>query len=326
MVKDASWKEYLSDNERYADLINGLGCKGRQVIGKADLQETDTQTSIFAGLEFVRKLPQKAGNRNIKIRDAVRKAAFGMNFAVIGIESQETMDYELPLRNLSYDVGEYEKQAAGIRREVRRSSENLTSGEYLYGFKKDSRLYPVVTFILYTGMFWDGPECLHDMLDFTDIPKELRELAPDYRINLIKIREFEDTHMFRTDVKQVFDFIRCSENKTALKELVEKDAYYKEMEEDAFDVAARYANADKLVKVKNYHRKGETIDMCTAIEELIAEGRAEGRANGVDEERRKIIANMLRAGIPDNEIRMLAECDQGIIDAVRKADGRNIYG
>lgn len=74
--------------------------------------------------------------------------------------------------------------------------------------------------------------------------------------------------------------------------------------------------------------------MCTAIEELIAEGREEGRAegreegraNGVDEERRKIIANMLRAGIPDNEIRMLAECDQEIIDAVRKADGRNIYG
>ena len=87
-----------------SDLINGLGCKGRQVIGKADLQETDTQTGIFAGLEFVRKLPQKAGKRNIKIRDAVRKAAFGMNFAVIGIESQETMDYELPLRNLSYPM------------------------------------------------------------------------------------------------------------------------------------------------------------------------------------------------------------------------------
>lgn len=49
----------------------------------------------------------------------VRKSAFGTNFAIIGIESQETIDYSLPLRNMSYDVGEYEKQAAKIRKQVR---------------------------------------------------------------------------------------------------------------------------------------------------------------------------------------------------------------
>ncbi len=30
MRNDAGWKVFLSDNERYADIINGIGCKGRQ--------------------------------------------------------------------------------------------------------------------------------------------------------------------------------------------------------------------------------------------------------------------------------------------------------
>lgn len=41
-----------------------------------------------------------------------------MNFAIIGIENQEMFDYSIPLRNMSYDVGGYEKQAAKIRRAV----------------------------------------------------------------------------------------------------------------------------------------------------------------------------------------------------------------
>ncbi|MBR2045779.1 MAG: EAL domain-containing protein, partial [Agathobacter sp.] len=48
-----------------------------------------------------------------------------------------------------------------------------------------SRLLPVVTFVLYSGeKEWTGPRCLHDMLEFTDIPDNLRELIPNYKINV----------------------------------------------------------------------------------------------------------------------------------------------
>ena len=114
MGKDTGWKDYFSDNERYADIINGLGCGGQQLVKDTDLCEDDSH----------------AGK---KARDLLRKTAFGMNFALIGIENQETMDYALPLRNMSYDVWNYERQAAKLRKRVRSNPDGLSAGEYLYG-------------------------------------------------------------------------------------------------------------------------------------------------------------------------------------------------
>ena len=58
MGKDAVWKKFFSDNRRYADIINGIGCCGNQVVHADDLQELDTQTG-----------------RDARIRDMVQKTA-----------------------------------------------------------------------------------------------------------------------------------------------------------------------------------------------------------------------------------------------------------
>ena len=277
MRKDTGWKGFLSDDARYADVINGIGCKGEQVIKEEDLQEMDTQTGMFRGSKFIHRFSQ-LGKGNVKVRDCLRKVAFGTNFAIIGIENQETMDYSIPLRNMSYDVDAYERQAKKIRKETRKKYNGLSAGEYLYGFKKDDKLLPAVTFILYSGSkAWEGPKTLHEILDFTDIPEGLKEMVADYQINLVEIRELEDTSVFKTDVKQVFDFIRCSNDENALKELVEADDYYKNMEEDAFDVAVQYTNATELIEAKEYYEKDGEVDMCKALTDLIENGRQEGR-------------------------------------------------
>lgn len=294
MEHDMGWKEYLSDDERYADIINGIACNGRQIVTKDDLQEADTQTGFLRESRFIQKFASKSRHRSIKIRDSIRKVAFGVNFAIIGIENQEMPDYSLPLRNMTYDVGNYEKQAAKIRKEVRKNRSGLSRGEYLYGFKHDSRLHPVVTFILYSGSnAWDGPKSLHQMLDFTDIPEHLQQMIPDYQINLIEIRKFADTSVFQTDVRQVFDFIRCSEDKNALKELIKKDAYYSNMEEDAFDVVVQYANAPELINAKDYYGEDDKIDMCKGLEEWLADE----REAGIEEKTKTISQSPMQAKI-----------------------------
>lgn len=132
---------------------------------------------------------------------------------------QEEIDYSLVLRVMCYDAGKYEKQAAKIRKKVRRDGKGLSAGEYLYGFKKDSRLFPTVTFVLYYGeQEWDGARDLHGLLDFTDIPESLRKKVSNYQLHIVEVRRLKDTGMFRTDVKQVFDFIRYSRDKDKLKE------------------------------------------------------------------------------------------------------------
>lgn len=180
-----------------------------------------------------------------------------------------------------YDAVSYQKQAKNIRKEVKDHPGGLLPGEYMYGFKKDSRLYPIITFLLYYGREpWDGPQSLHDILDFTDIPEPLKEMTADYRINVIDVRRMENTSVFQTDVRQVFDFIRCSEDKRKLAELVNNDSYFQNMDEDAFDVVSRYTNSRELIKIKEYKRKDGKYNMCKAIQDMIEDSREEGKALG----------------------------------------------
>ena len=305
MGKDVEWKSFFKDNQRYADLINGIGCGGMQVVKDTDLTEADSASKK-------------------KSRDLLRKAALGMNFLIVGIENQDEMDYELPLRNMHYDVTSYQRQIAKVRKEVRAEANGLEAGEYLYGFKKDSKLNPQVTFVLYSGKeTWERPNCLHDMLDFSDVPDSLREMVSDYKINVIDIRKFENTGVFQTDVKQVFDFIRCSEDKKKLVELVENDVYYTQMDEEAFDVVTKYANATELIKAKEYQVEGGKRNMCKAIRDLMddsrEEGREEGIALGAEQMKCDIVKNMLKRGMSDEEICALAECAMEFVNEVKLA-------
>ena len=260
------WQEFFHDNLRYADIINGIGCDGIQMIKDTDLQEVDS-------------------TEKKKHRDLLRRVAMGINFAIVGIENQEKVDYRFPLRNMHYDVTRYHKQAAAIWRKIKQNLEPVTAGEYLSRFKKESKLYPQVTFVLYAGKeAWDGPRSLHDMLDFTDIPESLREMVADYKINIVDIRRLEDLSVFQSDVRQVFEFIRCSEDKTKLVELVENDSYYQSMDDEAFNIVTKYANAKELVSKEEYKKAGGH-NMCKAIQDLMADSREEGILKGREEGR-----------------------------------------
>jgi hypothetical protein len=240
MKKDAGWNVFFSDERRYADFVNGCACRGQQAVTAEDVQETDTRISLRM------RLDRRQGYVN-KFRDMARRVIFGVNFVIIGLEDQEEKDYAYPVRNMFYDVGEYEKQLRKIRKQLRRNRKGLSSGELLYGFRGIDRLKPVVTFLLYAGEEpWERPMDLWDMLDFTDIPLEMKQYIQNYKVNLIDIRRMEDTSVFQTDLRQVFDFIRCSNDKIKLKSLVENEPYFQHMDEDAFEVTTNYAHVDKL--------------------------------------------------------------------------------
>lgn len=293
MEKDIRTKRFLADNNRFSDLLNGLIFQGKMVIKPEDLLEMDTQSGIWQLPDFIRNKQRK---KKIKARDLIRKMAFGTNFVVYGIENQESVDYSLPLRTMIYDTGVYEQQTSLIRKRIRKEPQKYTSGEYLYGFSKDSRLYPAITLVLYYGESWDGPKDLYGMIDFTDLPPELISLISNYQMNLIEVRKLEDTSVFHTDIRQVFDFIRYSEDKFKLKELTERDPYYREMEEDAFDMVVTYANATELVKKENYYSEGGKINMCKALQEMIEDGRMEGCAEGQQKKLIEMVCKKIKKG------------------------------
>ena len=277
MEKDMSASIFFADNERYADIINGIGCDGVPFVKGKDLQEMDTRVNLGRINGFRRKSRKK----KLLYRDLLRRTSFGINFAIIGIENQEEIDYALALRTMCYDAGEYERQAVQIRRKVRVNPQGLTKGEYLYGFKKKSRLYPTVTFVLYYGeKEWDGAKDIHGLLDFTGIPDSLRNKVSNYQIHVVEVQKLENTDIFKTDVKQVFDFIRFSKNKEKLKELINTDKAYAFLEEDAYDMVINHTGDKKMMKIKDKYRKGGKVDMCQGLKEWMEDERNEGKEIG----------------------------------------------
>lgn len=125
MEHDLIAARFLSDNERYADLLNGIGFGGENIISAEDLSDLDSR----GGLWQTKKAGGRKGKKP-KYRDLIRKVAFGVNFAVVGVENQEEVHYLMPLRVMGYDVAEYERQAAKIKKAVRKK-QNILPGEFL---------------------------------------------------------------------------------------------------------------------------------------------------------------------------------------------------
>lgn len=291
MEKDLRQAEYLSDDERYADLLNGLLFKGKQKIQASDLQEVDSQS-------FIKLWTKKKSKRYRKIyRDLIKKTAFGVNFALIGIENQELVHYLMPLRTLEYDVAEYEKQAVRIRKHVKRMKD-IRNIEFISGFRERDRLYPCITIVLYYGDNWNGPRSLYDILDFTDIPEELKKYINNYSLHIIEVSKLENTDVFQTDLKQIFEFIKYAKDKTKLRELVSNDPAYQNMDEDAYDMIVACTNAEELISVKKYYGKDGKVDMCQALKEMLADERMLGVEEGIE----AFVLDNLEEGVAENRI------------------------
>lgn len=127
------------------------------------------------------------------------------------------------------------------------------------------------------------------MLDLTDIPEEMKKLVNHYPIHIFEVHRFENTEWFQTDLREVFEFIQCAEDKEKLKEFVElrKDKLAN-MREDACDVIAAITKIKTIpFKQKGYRNENGGINMCKALEdwgrELEEIGLQRGQQQGVQQ-------------------------------------------
>ena len=295
MEKDLTKKRGLSDNCRYADLINGLVFQGKQLVREQDLSDMDSQTGMWGSLPAGGKHRHKQ-----RYRDLVRKVAFGVNFAVVGIENQEEVNYLMPLRNMAYDAAEYERQAAAIGKSVHMRSD-ITAAEFLSGFAKADKLHPCITLVLFFGEKWEGSRDLYGILDLAGIPKELRAYINNYPIHVFEVRSLENTEVFQTDLKQIFDFIRYSKDKEKLRKLVQNDPAYQNMAEDAYDMVVEYTHAEEMISVKKYYGKDGKVNMCEALTALIEDGRQEGISQGIEQGIKALIETCQDLGLTQGD-------------------------
>ena len=132
---------------------------------------------------------------------------------MLGIENQDKIHYAMAVKNMLYDALQYAKQVEEAKRSYRDKSKEkkvkLSSEEFLSGFKKDDRLMPVLTLVIYFGdKEWDGAKSIHDMLSVQN--PEILSYVPDYRINLIEPAKISDEEYekFKTNLGSIMQFIK----------------------------------------------------------------------------------------------------------------------
>ena len=276
--------QYFDDAARYADLLNGYVFHGQQIVKMEDVQEMDSRKLRKE------KRPGKRRRRKFRQRyqDMVRKIVCGINCVVIDIENQSLVHYAMPIRVMSGDSMEYDRQLRLIQQQHRKDRDLKDEGEYLGAFSARDKLVPAFSLVVYYGKEpWDGARDVFELLDFTDIPNEMKKLVNHYPIHILEVRRFADTELFKTDLREVFEFIQCSDNKEKMADFMElRKEQLSGMADDACDLIMAVTGLQEIsLKKEVYRNGGGSMNMCKAFEDWSVELRAAGRLQGHQEGR-----------------------------------------
>ena len=274
--KDITLKDYFSDRRRYADLLNGSVFCGQQMIKAEELQDTDTvqsKSDSHAVLERINDI-------------AMKQIKGGSIFAVWVVANQENIDYSMPVRVMLQEALAYDKQIKEMKRVNQHSKVFAGSGEFLSGIKKEDRLYPVITLVVYWGEEkWQGAKSLHDMICFGEdktFAETLKTLVPEYPLHFLNLSEVHDYRNFRSEIKMLFELYDRRNNKAEFYKYLQNNEDCRKIDEETVWALGKMLNinAEKL-KNRTISEEGGKSDMCRAIEELIEDGRVEGKAEGI---------------------------------------------
>lgn len=293
--KDTITKQYLARPDIFADAFNYFLFDGKQVIKQKDLQEQDATE-----LAVIKKMGKVFTDQ--KIRDVlklctIRRSRYA-TLVLLGLEGQDQVNYIMPVRDNLYDALNYYAQVQDIKRKHEEAGDLKSGAELLSGFTKKDKLIPVITLcICFDKSKWDAPRSLQDM--FGKIDPRIRPFVNDYKLNLITPGEIQDFTKFASGLGLALEFIQNSEDKKQMKSVIESREEYKSVDVGTVDIINVYTNA----KISKKDVKGDRINMCTAIQGLIEEGRAEGRVEGISKGENMVLQllKLLPPGTKDYE-------------------------
>lgn len=273
---DTVLKNYWNNNEQFADLFNGALFDGEQIIKADELVDVDTEESIV--LEHKKYAESiKASRDNIKIRK--RSTVLGVEFVLLGLESQEYIHYAMPMRVMGYDYAAYKKQYDSNAQKYK-TAEELSEDEYLSRMKKIDKFIPVITVVVYYGeKDWDGAKSLHEMLN---IPEKMTKYVNDYKMLLVDAKE-NNLVLHNVNNRDLFKLLEILLDTELPKHKVkEKAIQYSEEHNTEKTVIMTVAGAINTKLDYDSLTEGDGR-MCTVFDEIAKEGEVKGEAKGIIE-------------------------------------------
>ena len=295
-VMDAEGKQYLSNPVFFADAFNYLLYDGEQVIQPDQLRELDT-TGLTVPYGNHARAPVQKYRDLLKLWNAMMDE--NAIYVMLGAELQDKVHYGMPVKDGLYDMLGYSKQIAEIRRSYEKDHADegeitvkngvlrirLTSEEFLSGLRKEDKLIPIITAVVYFGdKPWDGPRSLFDMLDVRD--KRLYRFLSDYKLNLISPADMTEDEFakFRTELGFAMRLLKHQSEDAD--ELLVREGNRKVSAQTAY-----FLNAAMKLNLELEEEAGGGINMCKAQEK-----------NNLKREVTGAVKGMRIAGMKDDDI------------------------
>lgn len=304
--------DYLENNYRFADQVNGALFDGRQVVNPDELEPADTQI-VYLG--------QEAGTRkNYKAIVDKTRIWKGRLIHIFAIENQTHVDYHMVLRNMLSESLNYQKQWKQKKTEHERNHD-LRAGtdEFFSGMLEDEKFMPVITLVVYYGAEhpWNGARCLHDLLDLDD---ETRKFVTNYKLNLYDCHEHDTFDAYHTGLRQLFEVVRYGKDKEKLQQLMlENREAYSRIDSDTKELLEVVAKVKIGEEYEIMECEEKKYDMCKAFMDMKLEGVLEGKIEERQEHLVRTVCIKLRKNKSAEVIADELEEDLSEIEKVIKA-------
>lgn len=255
--QDMLSRDFWKDNKRFADLFNTVLFHGKKVIQPSQLMEADSYMS--GSIRTKKKEDVFTEGR----ADLIRKFVGEKEYAIFLLENQSHIHYGMPLRVMLYDALGYKEEWKKKKQENREKKAYRNRDEYLSGIRKEDKMHPVFTLVVYYGEKpWDGPRSIKEMM--VDMPKWMEKSFSDYPMNLLEIRTSEHTFQ-NEDVKWLVYMIQHIYQKEIEKMKEECKEVY--VAKEVLQLAGEITENKEIIRYVEEHKDKEELNMCEATKQ-----------------------------------------------------------
>lgn len=265
-------RQFMKNKRRFADLFNVKLFQGRQVVLPEELEEVDSESDVL--------LEAKDGKTKSvqRYRDVVMRWKGCMDLVILACENQAKVHYAMPVRNMLYDSLSYTEQIKQLWDMHQGEEQEITPEEYLSRFRKEDKIFPVITLVWYYGSEpWDGSLDLYEMFPLDrnqEMNRVLKKYVPNYHINLVDADSIEDVNRFQTDLQQIFGMLKCKRDRKNLRKYMsENKDYFHYVDKETYFVIGELLQSKRILEqsVKRYDKEGPA-KMYDVIEEIYQDG------------------------------------------------------
>ena len=271
--KDISQKNFASHNDVVADIFNGSLFDGEEYIKADSLVDAQPFSQYKADDGVLHEQERDVAKYCVDANCSLR-------LALIGVENQIAIDFDMPLRVMGYD---------GISYRDEMNLDKLVV-DALTGKKRRVRhkRYPVITLVVYFGEKpWKKPLCLYDVID---VPDRLKPFVNDFKLNIIDVPRLtpEQVKKYKGDFQIIADYFV---QRNSGKEYVPPDKPIKHVDSmlKLMSVLTKDTRYSDWLKEDSAVREG--MNMCEVLDRVESRGKAIGEARGeaIGEARGKIL-------------------------------------